>query len=428
MTEESNNTHRKVRVTLSYRSCRCFSDNVTDPGIVLPFIYLAVGGPIFMAPLLVSLCHLASTAWQVFLTPFISISRKPKWYVFTGLVGMSSAIAFLGVAAVNIDTAWIILAAFVSVAIFIGLGKASDEIVFNYLMKQTIPREKHGILLFRPVAIGGILTIVITWLLHHAIPDTETLDSHLALLWAGATGYFVVALLASILPDAPPPGPEDDPSPGNRQEGFFSNLRNGLTDSLRVPWFRRFISARLCLLSGELALPFFTIHAASMHADEHGTLGAFVVATNVGLIVSGLIWPRLSQQSLKGVLNTSSALIAVAGVCAIIIDGVPFFHHEVNYAIIFFIAIIANQGISNGRKAYLIKAAPSSKALAYHTATANAVINIIALPYALLLGMLAHLQHVFWPLYLLIGLNLTAILAVLMLLRPDDATVGSTTQ
>lgn len=426
MTKEATGVHRKVRAAFSYRSCRCFADNLTDPGIVLPFIYLAVGGPSFMAPLLVSLCHFASTGWQILLAPFISISRKPKWYVFAGFIGMSSAIAFMGVVAVNIDTAWIILAAFVSVSIFIGLGKACDEIVFQFLLKQTIPGEKHGMLLFGPIAAGGVLTIVITWLLHHAIPDTESLDSHLALLWAGATGYFVVALLASILPDANPLDPKDEPAPGNGKKSFFDDLRNGLSDSLRVPWFRRFVGARLCLLPGELAIPFFTIHAASMHADNHGTLGAFVIATNVGLIVSGLIWPRLSQKSLKGVLNINCALTAVAGICAIIIDGVPFFHHEVNYALIFFIAIIANQGISNGRKAYLIKAAPSADALAYYTATANAVINTIALPYALLLGMLAHLQHVFWPLYLLISLNLIAIVVVVMLPNPDEATTGST--
>ena len=45
------------------------------------------------------------------------------------------------------------------------------------------------------------------------------------------------------------------------------SLRQSFGIAFALPWFRRFIVARTLFLSIELAMPFYAIHAATLHKD-----------------------------------------------------------------------------------------------------------------------------------------------------------------
>ena len=54
-----------------------------------------------------------------------------------------------------------------------------------------------------------------------------------------------------------------------------------------MPWFRSYVIARCLLVSVELAMPFYAIHAAALHSHKQVSLSIFVVATGIAVVIGG---------------------------------------------------------------------------------------------------------------------------------------------
>ncbi|MGH6915959.1 MAG: MFS transporter, partial [Geminicoccales bacterium] len=175
------------------------------------------------------------------------------------------------------------------------------------------------------------------------------------------------------------------------------------------PWFARFLVLRALLLSIELAIPFYAIHAASLHAPSAQNLSAFVVAISLGLVLSGPIWGRLTDR--HGALVTAAAalLAAGAGVLVLVLDQVgdpnaPFFH-----ASLFLPLSLARAGVVLARTRLLSVNAPAADRPAM-IGLSNALLACVAVVVALLVGAAGHLHDIRTPLVILILFNIAAAL------------------
>ncbi len=418
--------HRNFGVLLVQGVFVEIARNLAGPRLVLPFLYLAFGAPVFLAGALIPLIQLSRVAGQILCAPFINATPVLKWYMVTGSVVIALALSLAGLAA-DLTSVHLVAVTFLIAVAGVGFGQAISRIAFQHMLGSVMTEDRRGALLFTQTAVSGVVAIAVAWLLHRIFSDVGSLDSHLTLLWGGVVGYLVAAVLATALQESRTGDVEPRQSKASSAlAGYFDAIRSGTAETFREPWFRRFVVARFLLGSVELAMPFYAIHAASLHASTQGSLSVFVIAASAGLVVCGPLWQRLSRVSLPGLLNTACAFAVVAGAIAIAIENVPLLRHEICYGLVFFLVSAANQGVSSARKIYLAEAAPPARR-AYYIAGAESVVGMIGLPFAFALAALAHLQHVVWPIYLLLAMNATAMVSALFLMpthRHDHERTG----
>lgn len=419
MAATSTGYRRNYPVFLAQGICVDIARNLASPKLVLPYLYLALGAPVFLAGALIPLVQLSRIAGQMLSAPLISAAPVHKRYLAAASLVIAAALACTGL---TIDAASIHIIAiiFMAAMIGIGLGQAIGQVAFQQMLGSMMPKERRGALLFTQTAIGGVVAIAVALLLRYVFVDVDSFASHLALLWAGVAGYLLSAIIASTLQETRRSGQDLNRGPAAAQKtSYFEEIRAGTAEAFRVAWFRRFMVTLFLFASIDLAMPFYAIHAASLHSDKHGSLGGFVIAASIGLIVGGPFWQWLSRTSLTAVMIVGCTLAAIAGAFASVIQEMPFLHHEIYYGFVFFAVSAASQGIAIARKLYLVEAAPESRR-AYYIAAAGSTIGVLAMPLSFALGVIAHLQHVVWPIYLLVGLNIAAIISVFFLDRPDN--------
>jgi hypothetical protein len=227
--------------------------------------------------------------------------------------------------------------------------------------------------------------------------------NHLMLLWLAVGAWIGVAAAYGVVLEQP-----SIPAP---RRSTIADLKHGFAMVPRYPWYKRLLIWRALLLSVELALPFYAIHAASLHGASAQNLSVFVVAISLGLIVSGPLWGRLADRdtALVGVLG--SVIAAVAGVLVLIADqlgnpGFPFYH-----AMLFFPLALAREGVTVARSRRLSVMAPARDRPAM-VAFASALLSCLSIAVALLIGAVGHLHDIRTPLVILILLNIAAALYV----------------
>jgi len=156
------------------------------------------------------------------------------------------------------------------------------------------------------------------------------------------------------------------------------------------------------------------MHAATFHGNSISGLSAFVIAANIGLIGGGFAWAKLGERSVHWILILAAGLTCIGGVLAIAIELQLMSQSILCYAIVFVLVSLGTQGVKNGRTLYLLEAA-SDKERPFCIAVANLIIGMVAMVFGALLGVLASLKGVAWPIFALMVLNVLAAIYTLRL-------------
>ena len=89
--------------------------------------------------------------------------------------------------------------------------------------------------------------------------------------------------------------------------------------------------------------------------------------------------------------------------------------------VVFFLIALAAKGTGVARQVFLLSASSKSDA-AYLFSVSNAITGVVAIAFAFLLGVLAHVGHAIWPILILLSLNLAT--AVYALSLPNEHEVA----
>ena len=185
-------------------------------------------------------------------------------------------------------------------------------------------------------------------------PDDQPAGDHVHLVWAGVVMMFLSALAAFLVREAPRRSRADGAG-----EGYLTSAYRNARLVLRLPWFRRFVRARVLLMSVEMVLPFFVVHAATYHAATAPSLSFFVISFSLGMIAGGLTWPRISKKSIQLVLSLSAAVAGAAALLALanhLFGGVQSIY---THAAMIFLLAFATQGSLDGSTAYVVRRRPT---------------------------------------------------------------------
>lgn len=381
------------------------SFHLTSPRLVLPFLYMAIGAPVVFGGLILPIVQGSNMVSQLVAAPILGGSRFRKWYMLLAMFSFTTALAIVGIAMEPPNTVWLALL-FLVVAVVIGASQALSSLAFQDLIGRILPKDRRNALLYTQATLAGLLAIGIALYSHRDLGDTTTLGRHLELLWAGVFLAFFAGLLATLIRESPDRHKTTNPNSAALQPGI-RGIAGEFLSALKLDWFRRYMTARGLFLSVELATPFYAIHAASIHADNHRSLGAFVIMSSLGYMAGGVVWRQFARASVSSVMSLAAVVAIFAGGIAIVADTEPALRNEWFHGTVFFFIAMAGQGVQASRKLYLVNAT-TDEDRPYYIAVSNAGFAALGSVFSFILGMLAHIQGVIWPVWCLIGLTAAA--------------------
>jgi MFS family permease len=231
-------------------------------------------------------------------------------------------------------------------------------------------------------AIGGGLTLAAAAALRYGLGEEARLEVILPLVLAAALLWALGALAFAAM--------EEETTATGGGRSMLRELGKGVALFRTRPGYRRFIAVRGLLLSVELAMPFYALHAAALLGTSAGELGLYIFAVGLANVVSSPLWGALSDRDSKTVLAQSGALAGLTGLGAVGLALLPTgLQSAWLYAALFLVLGVAVAGVRLGRKTYLVDGAPADERPLY-TAFANTVVGAMALAGGLV-GLLADL-------------------------------------
>lgn len=404
------------------------SKAIGSPRLLLPYLYVATGAPVFLAGALMPLVSVTRLIGQVVAAPLVSAAHTRKWFLF---VGWMMTAAGLGAAALGalIPVHWLVMVVFVVGALAMGFAKGINGLAFNDLMSLNISKARRNSGIFLMSAAGGVVTIAATLFTHHLSSGTSTVSHYMNLAITAALITALAALLivffreTKTVRQSPSASAVVEEADGVREPGFLKRFRK-FREVMRYEWFRRYLLMRCLTATVIVAMPFYAVHGATHHAHSNAAgLSAFVIATSVAVIVFGPIWQRLGKQSQRLLMALGSALVGVAGLWAIVIDEVEPLQTVIAHSFVFALAAAGIQAVNGSRMLFLIDAAPKDE-LTYYVAVSNTTSAILSLIVASFFGYIAEFQGVIWPVIFVVVLNFISA-AYALSLKESESGAGS---
>lgn len=369
-----------------------------NPRLVLPWISQNLGVAYILIAMLVPLFQGGLVLSQLTAAPLIGrFSLRKRLVTGMGLM-LGGLFAVIFVAAAGLSPAIAAVALLVCAAA-VGVTFGIFTIGNSDLLAKTVPRRMQGKVLAQRVAFGGLMTLAATFAVWALLPNLA--GNHLILLWLAVGAWIGAAAAYGMVNELPSELVEVAAS--------RLNLRHARSLLAQYPWYRRLQVTSMLLQSVEMAVPFYAVHAATLHDPTASNLSAFVVAMALGLVLSGPIWGRLLDRHNALVAVAGCLIAAAAGALVLIMDQmgdptVPFYH-----AFLFLPLSLARQGVIQARMRYLSVKAPAGERPAM-IALNNAALASAGIVVALILGAAGHLHDIRTPLVLLILANVATAL------------------
>jgi hypothetical protein len=418
---------RNYSLVLSSGVASSAASQLVNPSLVLPFLYLALGAPVVVAGLLLPLMKGAGLVAEMAVAPFMNDTWRAKISVFLPTLLSALALSVIALAAEGASPA-VVVVIFVAIAIVLGLCAGISNVGFGQLFGTLIPSQRRIRITFNRAAVAGFIAIAVVAVTKEILASEAPFQRHLTVLWAGIIltligGIFIIGvrLFEDEVEEAGKATEAGPAAQGSAAEwhgaSTFAELRKGFEAGVRLEWFRRYLIARMLFLSVTLAMPFYTIHAASVHKGTPHGLTILVIAASGGIAIGSLGWRRLSERSHKVVMVAASLVAAVSTVLALVLDFTGFIHNVTLYAVAIFLVALAVAGVRSGGYLYFLDMT-TKKQRPYLMALGDVIAGALAIGAASVLGVLAHLTDPRIPLMALLGLNLVAVVAALALIDP----------
>ncbi|WP_037316117.1 MFS transporter [Ruegeria halocynthiae] len=380
---------------------------LVNPNLVLPFLYLALGAPTFFAGMLLPFVTGARLIAEIFVSPFINRVTRAKLAVYVPNIMTALVLSVVALFATNLPRIMIVML-FLATAVVMGLCQGIASLGTSQIYGISVPDAKRNRMVFAQATISGVLAIVIVWLTRDLLASDQPMQRHIVVLWCGVFAMFAAGISFAgvrLLEEEPAraPAPKKKPKP-------LAELATGFKTGMAYPWYRKFLTARLLCVSVELAMPFYTIHAATFHVGTKHSLSYFVIAASAGVVIGSLLWGWLSGRiSVKPVMWLGCMISTVSAILALVFTFLGYAQDVWLYALIILLLSLGGNGVIYGRYLYIIDMT-GEKERPYLVALGDVSAGLIGMVFAAILGAVAHLHDPVTPIFALAVLNLIAML------------------
>ncbi|MEQ8968547.1 MAG: MFS transporter [Azospirillaceae bacterium] len=346
------------------------AEQLASPGLVLPWLMAGIGAPAGLVGFLAPIKQVGALLPQLAVAARIRVlaRRKVAW-VGAGVI-QAICLALMIPAALALPPLAAGLAILLLLAVF-STASGVGSVAFQDVLGKTVPKGRRGRLLSNRAAIGGALTLAAGLYLRLTLGEETVLAPYLWLLAAAALLWALAALLFARIEELP------GATEGGRNA--LDQAREGVGLVRRIPGYRSYLIARALLVTVEIAMPIYALHAHGLFGGAVASLGVYVVAVGIANIVSSPFWGRFSDLSARRTMALSGVIGAFAGGLALALAVAPeAWRTAETYALVFFVLGIAEAGVRLGRKTYLVDAAAKDERPLF-VAFANSAVGLVTL-------------------------------------------------
>lgn len=269
-----------------------FSRALVDPALVLTWFVSELTQSSFLIGLVVPLTKGGWFLPQMFVSGYLQRRpRKLPFYVATGAVRLACWAMLAGLTWLVSDRDTLLVAFFVLYSL-VQVTAGLAGIPFFDVVAKTIPATRRGSLFAWRQLLGGLLSIAAGWIVKQALNGGLGLPfpRGYAFLLTVSTGVIALALISFALIPEP--------------KGAVVEERVRLGRQIRRAWslanhdisFRLYLAARVALLFGGIAVPFYTVLAKEVLGAGVEMVGVYLIATQTAALATNLLWGRLSDR------------------------------------------------------------------------------------------------------------------------------------
>ncbi len=391
------------------------AEQIASPGLVLPWLLSAIGAPATLSGFLVPINRGGSLLPQLAVSGRIRAFDVRKWF-WVG-AGVTQGIALLLIALVTLLMQGLIAGILILILLAIfSIASGVGSVSFKDVLAKTIPKGKRGTLLSVRATLGGLLGLIAGWVIHTYVGDGEDVSIYVMIILAASALWFIAALLFALI--------KEEPGATDGGRSAIEESKKGFYLLKKQPAFAKFIAVRSLLLSIQLAVPFYAILGRDFTGTELSSLGIFVIANSLAMVLSSYFWGRFADRSSKFSMVFGGIIGIVAGLFAVFFYIIPEnLHSDVLYSAVFFITGIGHAGVRIGRKTYLVDAAPELDRPLY-VSVSNTIVGIVTLSSAAL-GLLADLISVEFLIGLFVAFMIAGVILAMSLPKAEEMVVSS---
>ena len=413
---------------------------LASASLVLPFLYMALGAPVFFVGLLLPVMKASQLTSELLAAPFLREIRLAKFSILWPTLLSAGSFAVIAIASDGASKA-VVVGLFMACAVVLGFCKGIKNVGIGQLFGSVVPEQRRGWFRFSQATIAGTVAIAAAWLTKDLLAADTPLQRHIIVLWVGiaaliVAGVFIAGIRlieeqeeAQRAAETPGllPG-EDVTHEGHRirvlrkLDGvhIMAELKRGLVTGMHYPWFRRYLVTQIVFLSVWLAMPFYMIHAASYHTGTPHGLTILVIAASAGIVAGAPLWGKVSATSHRLVMVLGAMIAAVSASFALLLDFTGLVTVLWLYAIVIFLLSFGSIGVAGSTSLYLIEMT-SAKERPCLLAFSDVATGIVAIAGFSVLGFVAHLSNPTVPLMVLLVLNIVAVFLAMSLTETHSA-------
>ncbi|OXY83322.1 MFS transporter [Oceanimonas doudoroffii] len=363
---------------------------------VLPWLFQAVGAPVWLIGWLVPIRESGSMLPQLLLGAWVRHMpvRKGAWLWGAGL--QAGCLVLMALTAL-LFSGWLAGVLLLGGLALMSLSRGLCSIAAKDVLGKTIPKNGRGRVTGTGASLAGglglLFGLMLGWL------GELPLWGYVLILLAAAAVWVLGMLCYRRIEEQP-----------GATEGGVNGWRHAL-HSLQLVRddadFRRFLLVRTLLLSTALVTPYYVLLAQD-HDGAARVLGSLVIAQGLAQFASSWVWGWLADLSSRRVLQLAGAIAALLGLAVWlhlgVLGGTPFAGY---FAGVVFVLSLAHAGVRVGRKTYLVDLAGGNRRTDY-VAVSNTLMGVLLL----LAGALSMLLALLSGLAVILVFSLLALLGV----------------
>ncbi|MEM1005699.1 MAG: MFS transporter [Pseudomonadota bacterium] len=380
---------------------------LVNPRLVLPFLYLALGAPTFIAGLLLPFVTGARLIAEIFVSPLINRVTRAKLAVYIPNILTGAILAVVALFATDLPQVMVVLL-FLLTAMIMGLCQGITSLGTSQIYGVSVPGHKRNRMVFAQATISGVLAIIVVWFTKDLLVSDQPMQRHIVVMWCGVAAMFAAGISFAgvrIFEDEVPV-----PAEPRKKTKPLVELTKGFKTGMAYPWYRKFLVARMLFISVELAMPFYTIHAATYHVGTKHSLSYFVIGASAGVVIGSILWGWLSGRiSVKPVMWLGCLISALSATLALVFTLLGYAQNVWLFAAAILLLSLGGNGVLLGRYLYIIEMT-NEKERPYLVALGDVTAGLVGIAFATVLGAVAHLQDPVTPIIALAVLNVIAMI------------------
>ena len=289
-----------------------------------------------------------------------TVRRKRPIYVWAGVVRIVT-IWIIALSIPLLSGTWatgFVALFFILYSVYVIAGGVAG-IPFMDIVGKEIKSENRGSFFGARLFFGGIAAAFVGLYVKSTLAGKPFPDNY-ATLFVAASALITLAIISFCLAD------EREGTVRDRRTPFKRFLRRGPLLLKDIKSYRMFLVWRILLGIWMMALPFYIIFARERLGLPEEAVGVFLSIQMVGMIISNLLWGRLSDRvGNKIVLNLTAAVSAASPGIALLTSVAAPLRGMTGFGAVFFFLGFTMSGLRLGHSNYMLDLSPESERPTY---------------------------------------------------------------